>query len=83
MIMNDLDRRRDTLPFLKPCPFCGGKAYYRTPQHQKGTAFDIMMVECKSCGASPYAVSTYEYNKIEDKCANIAERWNRRTVNSK
>ena len=49
---------------------------------KKGTAFDIMMVECKSCGALPYAVSTYEYNKIEDKCANIAERWNRRTVNS-
>ena len=45
---------------LKPCPFCGGKAYYRTPTHLKGTAFDVMTVECKQCGASPYAVEVYE-----------------------
>ena len=45
---------------LKPCPFCGGEAYYRTPTHLKGTAFDVMMVECKQCGASPYAVEVYE-----------------------
>ena len=44
---------------LKPCPFCGGKAYYRTPTHLKGTAFDVMTVECKQCGASPYAVEVY------------------------
>ena len=45
---------------LKPCPFCGGEAYYRTPTHLKRTAFDVMMVECKQCGASPYAVEVYE-----------------------
>lgn len=45
---------------LKPCPFCGGEAYYRTPTHLKGTAFDVMTVECKQCGASPYAVEVYD-----------------------
>lgn len=50
---------------LKPCPFCGGKAYYRTPTHLKGTAFDVMTVECKQCGASPYAVEVYENDTEE------------------
>lgn len=82
MVMNDLDSRRDALPFLKPCPFCGGEAYYRTPEHQSGTAFDVMRVECKSCGASPYSVETYMYNDVEDKCAKIAEIWNRRITDT-
>lgn len=66
---------------LKPCPFCGGEAYYRTPQHEKGTAFDIMMIECKKCGASPYAVSVYENASDSDKKTVIAEYWNRRAEN--
>ena len=67
---------------LKSCPFCGGEAYYRTPTHLKGTAFDVMMVECKQCGASPYAVEVYEYNTEENKRKAIAEVWNRRAVNT-
>jgi restriction alleviation protein, lar family len=63
---------------LKPCPFCGGKAYYRTPTHLKGTAFDVMTVECKQCGASPYAVEVYENDTEENKRKTIAEFWNRR-----
>lgn len=66
---------------LKPCPFCGGEAYYRTPQHESGTAFDIMMIECKKCGASPYAVSVYENASDSDKKTAIAEYWNRRAKN--
>ena len=67
---------------LKPCPFCGGKAYYRTPTHLKGTAFDVMTVECKQCGASPYAVEVYEYDTEENKRKAIAEFWNRRVDNA-
>lgn len=63
---------------LKSCPFCGGEAYYRTPTHLKGTAFDVMMVECKQCGASPYAVEVYENDTEENKRKTISEFWNRR-----
>lgn len=66
---------------LKPCPFCGGEAYYRTPTHLEGTAFDVMMVECKHCGASPYAVEVYENDTEENKRKAIAEFWNRRADN--
>lgn len=62
---------------LKSCPFCGGEAYYRTPTHLKGTAFDVMMVECKQCGASPYAVEVYENDTEENKRKTISEFWNR------
>ena len=66
---------------LLPCPFCGGEAYFRTPQHIKGTAFDCMMVECKHCGASPYAVEVYEFDTEEIKKSAIAKFWNRRDGN--
>lgn len=63
---------------LIPARSAGGEAYYRTPTHLKGTAFDVMMVECKQCGASPYAVEVYEYDTEENKRKTIAEFWNRR-----
>lgn len=63
---------------LLPCPFCNGEAYYRTPQHVNGSAFDVMRVECKQCGASPYAVQVYQYDTEENKRAEIARFWNRR-----
>ena len=68
---------------LKPCPFCGGEAYFRTPQHDRGSAFEIMMVECKRCGASPYAIQVYACENEENKRAAIARLWNRRTNNDK
>ena len=64
---------------LKPCPFCGGEPYFLKPRHEKGTAFDTMMIECKHCGALPYGVSVYDGKKEEDKKAAIAKFWNRRT----
>lgn len=62
---------------LLPCPFCGGQAYYRTPV-RKGPE-DIMIVECKRCGAAPYAVFVSEVLDESAKRAAIAEFWNRRT----
>lgn len=61
---------------LKSCPFCGGEAYYRVPI-VKGCE-NIMMVECRQCGASPYAVFVSEVLDKDDKKAAIAEKWNRR-----
>ncbi len=37
-----------------------------------------MMVECKQCGASPYAVEVYENDTEENKRKTISEFWNRR-----
>lgn len=61
---------------LKPCPFCGGEAYYRTPIH-KGCEV-IMMVECKHCGASPYAAYLSDVWGEDKWKEAIAEMWNRR-----
>lgn len=64
---------------IKPCPFCGGEPYFLKPRHEKGTALDTMMIECKHCGALPYGVSVYDGEKEEDKKAAIAKFWNRRS----
>ena len=63
---------------LLPCPFCGGEAYYLTPAKEKGTAFETMRVECRKCGAVPFAISVYEGNTYEQKKQAIARQWNRR-----
>lgn len=66
------------MPKLLPCPFCGGEAYYRPPDHISGTAFDCVRVECIYCGASPFAIEVYEGKKDEDKKEAIARFWNTR-----
>ena len=64
---------------LKPCPFCGGKAYFHKPWRVKGTAlYDRIGVECEHCGAFPYQVMVYQFKSLEDKQAAAAEQWNRR-----
>lgn len=67
------------MQILKPCPFCGGEPYFLTPKHVKGTAFDRVGVECKNCGANPYAIEVYEGSSEEDKKATAARFWNRRS----
>lgn len=54
---------------LKPCPFCGGKAYYKY-------IIPINKVVCKNCGATPYVFSD-EYEVMDSKYRAI-EAWNRR-----
>lgn len=61
---------------LKACPFCGGKAYFRNPVPDG--AFDTMIIECKSCGASPYAINVYNGESTDKKRNAIARFWNRR-----
>ena len=51
---------------LKPCPFCGSKAYAYRPMH------NTLGIFCSNlkCGAS-----ITQYGCLED---DVAERWNRR-----
>lgn len=64
---------------LKPCPFCGGEPYFRTPLHKR--AEYIMMIECKRCGANPYAIFVSEVYDEEYRKEAVAEFWNRRDYN--
>ena len=52
---------------LKPCPFCGAKAYFYNPMH------NTMSVLCSGleCGATIFMYGKGSYEQI-------AERWNRR-----
>lgn len=63
---------------LKPCPFCGGEAYFRTPQKEKGNAMCGVSVECKKCGAMPYVIFVYEFLSDTEKKEAAAKAWNRR-----
>ena len=60
---------------LKPCPFCGGKAflsevlYYCEPGR-----CTTQFIECNECHAT-----TYEYNTEEE----AIEAWNRRAEDGK
>ena len=57
---------------LKPCPFCGGKAwsFQNDPLHKNDEAFYVYGVLC-DCGASILK------NRMED----AIEAWNRRAEN--
>ena len=63
---------------LKPCPFCGGEAYYLTPKKMQGSAFVAVGVECKQCGAVPFMTMVYEAETSEKKRRVAAKHWNRR-----
>ena len=63
---------------LKLCPFCGGEAYLRAPEKITGTAFCSVSVECKRCGASPFATMVYAFADDTDKKRAAVKAWNRR-----
>lgn len=63
---------------LKPCPFCGGEAYFLTPKTMNSSLVSVG-VECKTCGANPYSVLVYKLDTEKNKKKAIAELWNRRT----
>lgn len=65
---------------LLPCPFYGGEAYYRNPIPEKSSAFETMIVECRHCGAAPFACSVYSGDTKENKQLKIAELWNTRNA---
>lgn len=80
MIIKIFGRKKEgkRMEELKPCPFCGGEAYFRTPMKEKGTAFCSVSVECKRCGASPFETMVYEGEDDANKKLTAAKHWNRR-----
>lgn len=64
---------------LKACPFCGGEAYFLTPEKCRGSAFVTVGVECKKCGAVPYITQVYEDSTEQHKREAAMAPWNRRT----
>lgn len=64
---------------LKPCPFCGGKAYIRNITENNGKChYKIVCVECIECKSkTDKRISDGYYGKY---CSDeeIVELWNRR-----
>lgn len=81
-------------PELLPCPFCGGRAYYRKPfstgyaatfdgktKHSDDciTQYPTYAIECVKCGAPGVSpVIMHSACTEAEGKAAIAERWNRR-----
>lgn len=78
---------------LKPCPFCGGEAHFRTITHDSGHqkvgfTFEIACKECKISFPKRYHTefTLSETGKLEayiDHREQAIEDWNRRADNAK
>lgn len=75
---------------LKPCPFCGGRAF---PIVRKGEKYKAVFVECEDCGANIpiaehkiYSHMRPAYGKsiterlVESNIFGIEDSWNTRVV---
>ena len=69
---------------LKPCPFCGGKAYFKSADESIDGTFHNASCGCHSCGIemwSNYKKSHYGWAEKEDfekSNQQAREAWNRR-----
>ena len=59
---------------LKPCPFCGGRAFCRWTDEGMEKESYLFYVECDNC----YITTTYFYDKEK-----AIEAWNRRAEDGK
>ena len=67
---------------LKPCPFCGGEAEFKTelvgPGFFESTSKAYIYVRCKECHAETKAYKESPYYSALEKAI---EAWDRRTAN--
>lgn len=73
---------------LKPCPFCGGKAIFRTisntsDNYSVGFAFEIKCEDCGMKSPSKFNVNfglteDGEINVLNDRRYDAISRWNNR-----
>lgn len=64
---------------LKPCPFCEGRARFRTKYSYRRDKYFTSVI-CTECGATSRAISSVTDPAIgaTDARANAAKLWNRR-----
>lgn len=75
---------------LKPCPFCGGKAFLKDGKPTTFGTFEVLVI-CKNCSASIVGVSRINFatHRFEEKIGYDLAReqavnaWNRRIDNGK
>lgn len=63
---------------LKPCPFCGGEAYFQEKYH----VFQDIEIGCSDCTASGPLFNEYGDNDdaLEKNRANAIKHWNTRVT---
>lgn len=74
---------------LKPCPFCGGKAFLKDGKPETFGTFEALVI-CKNCSASVVGVSRinfathrFEKNGYDTAQKQAVKAWNRRSDNGK
>ncbi len=70
---------------LKPCPFCGGKAYLETNHRAfiKAQTTKVAFVRCLNCNARTQRIELVKYGKTSHSIEaenEAAQAWNRRTA---
>lgn len=70
---------------LKPCPFCGGKAYLETNHRAfiKAQTTKVAYVRCLNCNARTQRIELAKYGKTSHSIEadnEAVQAWNRRTA---
>ncbi len=60
---------------LKPCPFCGGEAEFKTIEKDMLSRQDYIWVRCSKCEATS---KKFESNLYSSAAEDAAKAWNRR-----
>lgn len=66
-------------PRLKPCPFCGGRAWLQFKDRpDPPSCYMVWLVRCIDCGARTKDFPTGNYYGLNATPEEVAQAWNRR-----
>lgn len=69
---------------LKPCPFCGGKAFYLEKRAFTAAGIDVFLaVKCTECGCQTKDVKVTGVENRYERKSMAAVKWNRRAEDGK